>query len=260
MRSNLDLAIPKVVDGNGKPISIVGTDSRSNLDDGSPTAGKSSIRDRNRPEGLLIRDETSPEFPGQDGSPGVKSEQPAGISGQQTYDDVFENSKDLKIPEGITPWVGRSPGGGRTGRHAGQEQITKSPHQKCLAHCMESWDRIIDGFLGGIDKEIGNMDNYEGNFKVTLMEMQKRFAKHFERNTETTTLLIRFCDNYNRFAEENPFMLFKDYTQKQLVKKAEDMHDRIWAIISEQKDIALKEKDDVNSSGWIDKEVDRHFS
>jgi hypothetical protein len=38
------------------------------------------------------------------------------------------------------------------------------------------------------------------------------------------------------------------------------MHDRIWAIISEQKNIALKEKDDVNNSGWIDKEVDRYFS
>jgi ElaB/YqjD/DUF883 family membrane-anchored ribosome-binding protein len=81
MSSNLDLAIPKVVDGNGKPISMVGTDSRSNLDDGSPIAGKSSIGDRNQPKGLLIRDEISPEFPGQGGSPGVKSEQPARISG-----------------------------------------------------------------------------------------------------------------------------------------------------------------------------------
>lgn len=103
MRSNIDLEIPKVVDGNGMPISMVGTDSRSNLDEGSPTVIKSSMGDRDRPERLLIKDESSPEFPGQGGSAGVKSERPARSPNQQTYDDVFENSKDLKIPEGLTP-------------------------------------------------------------------------------------------------------------------------------------------------------------
>lgn len=70
-------------------------------------------------------------------------------------------------------------------------------------------------------------------------------------------MLIKFIENYGRFAAEQPSQLSKDYTKDSLLLKADEQHDSIWGIIQRQRDIAINEKNEISSSGWVNKEIDK---
>lgn len=52
-------------------------------------------------------------------------------------------------------------------------------------------------------------------------------------------------------------MLKKPFTKDQLLLKVDQLHDQIWDIIERQKLIALKEKDEIISSCWTEKEIEK---
>ena len=53
---------------------------------------------------------------------------------------------------------------------------------------MNNWESINDTFIVSLDKELGNLSAQLFNFKTNLKDVQRRFAKHFERQTDTTFL------------------------------------------------------------------------
>lgn len=143
----------------------------------------------------------------------------------------------------------------QTGRSLPQMTVK----DKILARCSENWVKITESFINGVDKEIGTVKNQMSNFYVNICQKQKIFAKHFERNNETTALVIKFIENYGRFCLEQPVLLKTHHCKEQLIKKVEGMHDKIWEVIEAQKDLAVKEKEDMVKSGWINKEVEKYM-
>lgn len=137
--------------------------------------------------------------------------------------------------------------------------MTLKEKPKLIEKCMESLEKFMFDYLKTIDKDIMLFDTHLGSFKQSLAEMQRMFIKHFNRRKETDDILQKFVENYDRFALENESMLGKDYTTAGLIKKAEDIHDKIWDIIQSQKDEALKDKQQIIMSNYINKEIDKMF-
>jgi hypothetical protein len=129
--------------------------------------------------------------------------------------------------------------------------------ERLVKKCLLNWEHITETFISSLDKELGNISIQILTFGTSLAEVQKRFAKHFERQNDTTYLLIKFIENYGRFSNEQPGLLAKQYTKDQLNKKTDLLHDQIWDIIQRQKEVALEEKENIAKTGWINKEVDK---
>jgi hypothetical protein len=129
--------------------------------------------------------------------------------------------------------------------------------ERLVKKCLLNWEHITETFISSLDKELGNISIQILTFGTSLADVQKRFAKHFERQNDTSYLLIKFIENYGRFSNEQPGLLAKKYTKDQLNKKTDLLHDQIWDIIQRQKEVALEEKENIAKTGWINKEVDK---
>ena len=132
-----------------------------------------------------------------------------------------------------------------------------SRHDQTLKKASLNWEQIPDCFITALDRELGGVSMQLLAFKSSLTDIQRQFAKNFERQSDTSYLLIKFIENYGRFANDQPSLLSKQFTKDQLMKKIDVLHDQVWEIIQRQKDVALQEKENITQAGWINKEIDK---
>jgi hypothetical protein len=77
-----------------------------------------------------------------------------------------------------------------------------------------------------------------------------------ERPEEVTAMIMKFMESYKALMHDHPNEALKKDNVDELLKRISKIHDNIFDIINNRKNLAIAELDKHKSSEWIEEEVD----
>lgn len=95
---------------------------------------------------------------------------------------------------------------------------------------------------------------------IRIKELQKKFLEIIDRPDDKSSILLKFQEIYNKFAEEHNSMLRESITHEELEKHIDNLYENLWDSIERRKNDAINERISILKSGWIENEMEKVYS
>ncbi|CAK83793.1 unnamed protein product (macronuclear) [Paramecium tetraurelia] len=134
----------------------------------------------------------------------------------------------------------------------------KQPSQQFLQYLHSFWNQIENKYitLQNIFKGLREQREFITNY---LMDIQRKFIDLINTPDEKFYHVRNFQEQYNQFVQENPDLCEEDVCKEELHQRVDDLYDQLIDIIDQKRDDLLVEKQQIQSSQFIENEIDLFF-
>lgn len=120
---------------------------------------------------------------------------------------------------------------------------------------VEAWDELEKAYFVDSTYAFKKVIHLREQVKEGLNELQRDFLEYLQRPDEKQGKINFFKESFNKFSEEFPDLREDEQTKEELILRANNLSNELWAIIEKRKDESLEEYQRLQANGWIQGEM-----
>lgn len=140
-----------------------------------------------------------------------------------------------------------------------QEQHHDQPvigfHDNIVQHIFYTWKSTEKEYAKNMMQMFKSVRKQHENIGHGIEDMKGNFKDFLLRPDGKQEKLEYFIESFNKFTEEFPELRPDDQTKEELNNRCDILNEDLWDILESNKDGALKERERLMTSGWVEHEL-----